>query len=235
MAEPQPPAYVRAKLDLEMEKLREEIVKLKFETSRPWLALVPGPIVAFTGIAASAFVAWVTARRTRWSAFDLALYTKRLEHYPSLVAATEPMALYFPRVRLSPASCAAAGDELRAAYFGGAGILISKEVRNTYFDLVAALTRAAAAPRLAAPTTRADYTRWISAPMIDGYRKRLKESEPRFRNATTWEFGADTAEAPDVARRFQDFVVLQALASDLRTALTQDIGGRRRPEVAGAA
>jgi hypothetical protein len=108
-------------------------------------------------------------------------------------------------------------------------------VRNSYFVLVAALTRAATAPRLAVPITRADYTQWISAPMIDEYREHLERNAPNFRNADKWEFGADTAGAPDVARRFQDFVMLQALASDLRTALAQDIGGRRRPEVASAA
>ena len=157
------------------------------------------------------------------------------------MAATEPMALYFPRLFVSPATCRATGEALRAAYFDQAGILMSEDARDRYFELVAALTRAADAPRLAAPSTRSHYAEWITQKKVDDYRRHLTldpaDGAAVGRAADEWRFGTAPGDPPasgarpkDVAEAFRDFVVLQLLTSRLRTALTLDIRGRRRPE-----
>ena len=235
------PAVDAAKQQLETVKLAEEIKKLRLETEKlaeeraswlqgPWVSLLPAPLVALLGVAASALVAWVTARRARFGAFDVVVLEQRLTCYRRLVAATEIMALYFPSVGVSPTSCREAGESLRATYFTGAGILLSRESRDQYFLFVRALTRAAAAERLAVPRTTADYRSWISEPSLNMYRSDLKLNDPTRAIIDDWEFGVAAPDDATPSRRFRDFVLLQKLASSLRTALSNDIRGRRRPE-----
>jgi hypothetical protein len=231
------------RLQLEIEKLELENAKLKLEAEQlPWLrGWLPAPwiapAVALAGVLVSAvvsiLVAWLTARRTRWGTFDLALVEQRLERYPELVAAAEFLALYFPQNMVSKEECKQAGNKLRTSYLGGTGILLSKQARDKYFMLADTLTRASKAQKLNVPKIE-DYPEWISQSKIKQYSKKLHVYQPKATHVRTWEFGKIPQKMSDkavdqAAEKFRDFVLLQVLASRLRTELTKDLGGRRRP------
>jgi len=237
------------RLSLENKRLPLETRKLTRESDEWWLTLLPAPAVAFLGVILSVFVAWITARRARWGTFDLAVLEKRLDSYPDLVTAAKYLALYFPESPVTPATCKAAGDALRTCFFGGAGILISKDSRDRYFTLIEALALAANATSALDVPNVDDYGEWVNESMIDRYRKHLDLDDPGRdrKRVRDWKFGAAKEMRADledwlrqrkalneeavrrIADLFRDFVLLQTLASRLRTALTADIGGRRRP------
>lgn len=204
---------------LEVRKNELEIEKLEIETliarqpSRewlPWLLAVATPIAAI-----------YIDRRRRRGALDQAVHEKRLEVYPQLVQATEPLAIYFPSVRLSRTVCAEIGRAMRMWYFGGGGLLMSTEARDAYFKLARALTRASSESTLSVPELPKDVDK-ISAESLKQFRKDLGNLD----GVEEWVFGK-TGETD--AERFQDFVFLQRLSSDLRTKLSQDLSSRRRP------
>jgi len=222
----------RDRLGLENRKLLLEIKALEHEQ---WWS-IPQPLALGATAVATGFMSvigtlWV-ARRTRWGTFDLAVLQKRLEWYPKVTSATEFLALYFPKSAVDRSKCEWAGRELRACYFGGAGILLSTAARDRYFMLVEALTRAADSGRLDVPSPD-HYADMMSVSKLDDYRKQLRVIEPTMKCVKSWKFGTGVQQpgqtTDNPAESFRDFVFLQTLASCLRTELSYDINGRRRP------
>jgi hypothetical protein len=168
-----------------------------------------------------------------------------------------PWALGFPARdaaswALSLADCRAIGRAMSKWYFGGGGLLLSTEARDAYFLLARALTRATAASSLRVPTFPRD-AQIISVEKLDEYREKLA-GEYRARLADKyrakpaheyeaalakkeilddvehWDFGCSMPETdPPAHNRFQDYVFLQRLSSELRSALAEDLRSRRRP------
>jgi hypothetical protein len=242
---------------LEKEKLKLEIKKLKNETSWRSPSQLSSGALGFLGGIITAGLAWWGSRRTRLGTYDHAVLSKRLAKYDDLVNAMEPLTLNFPKIPISKSTCRAIGECLSACYYSGTGILLSEEARRWYSIFVNALTRAAAgAPDIKAPSLD-QYSKFVSENNVDKYRKELSiDNDKSFENirdrVQMWDFdnhvaptvgwfsGAlhrlrqrffkeDERKLSEQAQEFGDFVLLQTLASRFRTALTQDLRGRRRP------
>jgi hypothetical protein len=272
-----------SKIELEVIKLQEEIRKFRADAKNTnfdvtkWLSF----IVGFLGLFSAAWVALANRRGST----NAEVHKKRMEIYPNLIAATAPLALFFPhevRTRksaLSAKECEKMGRALSEWYFTMGGALMSKNTRGMYFRLVRALTLASSVPLLCADNFRLKAEQ-VSVDKFNGYRSSMlssmsdklgvlpsmvsfqKRSElflthpfgsKARENAWTswrlasadaveaWSFGhsiqgnsgsasADPASAANPWMRFKDFVFLQNLSSQLRTALTLDLRGRRRPD-----
>jgi len=229
MATPQSPRIVEdRKAELEVEKLQLQIAKLRERSTPVW---IPAVIGVLAGIATAASSLWV-ARRARSGTLDQAVHTSRLETYQKLVAAAAPLAIYFPpgegvNRTIGPASCAEMGRAMSEWYFARGGLLLSEDARNAYFKLMRALTRASLAADLSAPSFPRDAER-ISAEKVRAYRDSLGT---RFdlTNVDGWVFGGAGAESVPAEVAFKDYVFLQQLSSELRTALSEDLRSRRRP------
>lgn len=206
------------------------------ESTKPQPRSVPGwlpAVVGFvTGVAGTATSVWV-ARRTRRGALDQSVHNKRLELYPRLVKATARLAVYFPggdppAASIGPKECGAMGRAMSEWYFEHGGLLLSVEARGAYFRLARALTRASLiGGRLRAPTFPEDAEE-ISVARLDAYRRELAQ-ERDLDDVESWSFGGPGSEGDSPARRFRDYVFLQRLSSALRTTLSEDLRGRRRP------
>jgi hypothetical protein len=194
-----------------------------------WLPAVLGFLTGVIGTAASVWL----ARRTRRGALDQSVHNKRLESYPRLVKATARLAIYFPggdppAASLGPKGCGAMGQAMSEWYFDGGGLLLSVEARDAYFRLARALTRASlGGGRLRAPTFPDD-AEDVSVAKLDSYRQELA-GERDLDDVESWSFGGPDSEGDPPARRFRDYVFLQRLSSALRTTLSEDLRGRRRP------
>jgi hypothetical protein len=91
-------------------------------------------------------------QRTRRAQLRQTLHEERLESYPKLVKAAEPLALYFSPLEESQAvdihqELEKMGVTMRTWYLGGGGLLLGEEAREAYFLLARALTRACAVQR----------------------------------------------------------------------------------------
>jgi hypothetical protein len=199
----------------------------------PWIpAAYVTPLGTLVAAAVAAVVAVLVNARLRRNALDQKTHEARLERYPELTKAAGPLALYFPAIEkwereahLTPGKCRAIGQAMSRWYFDSGGLLLSDEARDAYFAFARALTHAAAADRLDAPTFDRD-ARKISKELLDKYKKALKIEGS---SVESWRFGsAPTAEGND-ASAFRDYVLIQHLSSKLRTALTKDLESRRRP------
>jgi hypothetical protein len=226
---------------LETEKLRLEVNDLRARSSwwrQQWFAAALGLVTGAAGTAAS----FLAARRARIGSLDQSVHDKRLELYPQLVAALRCTALYFPNyagsaARLKPGHCESTGSAMSKWYFSGGGLLLTVPARDSYFALVGALTHAASCKVLAVPTLPED-AHLIDVEKIDAYRVELGLASSRkgetidVKKAKLWVFGSDRAAESRVSHdcwRFRDFIVLQALASDLRTKLARDLRSRNPP------
>jgi hypothetical protein len=219
----------RSRVDLELEKLELEITKLKKELEAPdWLGA--GALGILAGIGSALVTLWA-ARRARLGALDQAVHEKRLEVYPNLVKATSPLALYFPKYgssggSITPDTCNEMGEAISRWYFDGGGLLMSTGARDAYFKLTRALTRAATASSLQVPRFPRD-AQEINEVNVDAYRARLSRSG--LGDVEKWAFGPSPVGPEDAHMRFKDYVILQALSSDLRTSLAEDLRSRTRP------
>jgi len=213
------------KAQLEVQKLKLEVKRLAEDRHElpGWLTAILGLLV---GVAGTAATIW-GARRARRGALDQSVHEKRLELYTDLVDAAADLALYFPRAEaVGPEECRAMGESMRVWYFKGGGLLMSTEVRNAYFTLARALTRASLAKRLSVPLLPKDADN-ISEKTIKDYRDELKTLG--LDDVKNWTFGGYESESEKPALRFKDFVFLQRLSSTLRTKLCEDLHSRRRP------
>jgi hypothetical protein len=220
------------KLELEIARLEQELDE--WATWDPFILGGAGALFA-ASIAASASI-WV-AHRTRRASLDQAVHEKRLEYYPKLVQVGAPLALYFPNIVIDRAACGEIGTEMRELYFSGAGLLMSEEVRDTYFLLALALTLASTVDRELDVPSREDYYSKIDNFVIGRYRKTLRIPTMWHRNKSSrrrmealirdWKFGEGKRDC--IAHSFKDYVLLQAISSELRTALTEDLHSRRLP------
>jgi hypothetical protein len=186
---------------LEIEQLQLKNEKMRRESSwlnQPWVV----PLSAFMGALIATGGAWWVARKSRLGTFDQAVLEKRLEKYEEIVAATKPLALYFPETMLTKLLCKEAGERLRASYFSGIGIYLSEEARDRYFRLVEALTRAAAADVIDVPATE-DYPHWVNESRIDEYRELLNLSLTPVSKGliAAWRFGQTTERGREILYR----------------------------------
>lgn len=208
---------------LEIRKLQLEVAKLE---GVQW----PSVLAPFIGLATGAIgagVAVYVGQRARRNALDQATHDARLEHYPGLVAATEPLAIYFPpAATLDPEACRSIGRTLSNWYFAKGGLLLSEASRNGYFRLMRALTRASLAGDLAAPRFPEDAAA-ISVDSVARYWTALRGSGLAVDDIESWSFGALPGAAPPLA--FKDYLLLRQQSSDLRTLLSEDLHSRRRP------
>lgn len=219
------------KTRLEIEKLQSEISALKQKgTELPiWLTTAIGAVGGLIGAVGGIMTTRIGARLSARGAVDQGVHGKRLELYLGLVKATEPMAIFFPEGEaLTPYDCGKVGEALRAWYFSVGGLLLSEKARDAYFALARALTRAASADYLNAPSFPTD-AEAVSDKSIDAYRTELSDTEPCFRDPDKWVFGRSVDRSASPAQRFKDFVVLQRLSSKLRSELAADLQSRRRP------
>ena len=219
--------------DLEVQKLELEVARLKQESGHLWWRA--GALGIIAGVASALLTLWA-GRQTRLGALDQAVHEKRLESYPHLVRATSPLALYFPDRDLDPVSLSAdiCGDIGRAMsqwYFDGGGLLMSIKSRDTYFKLARALTRASIAETLNVPNFPRDAGD-ISLEKLNTYRSKLRDSNLDLEDIEHWRYGCAESRHEIVRQpahlRFKDYVLLQALSSELRTSLSDDLRGRRR-------
>jgi len=220
------------RLELEVKKLDLEVQQLEHDWPS-WTVVLLG---IFGGVASGFVTIWV-ARRTRRGELDQATHEGRLRCYPKFVVAMAPLALYFPEVGsspLSPAICGAIGRSMSQWYFDKGGLLLSTGSRDAYFRLARALTLASYAEALAVPNTP-EQLLLLSKEKIADYRKELRtkgydlDGKQLETGDKQWKFGEATAAAAGPAESFRDFVFLQGLSSELRTALSEDLRGRRRP------
>jgi hypothetical protein len=237
---------LQRKAKLESQKLELEARKLDYELS--WLGLASGPLVSFLvgALAAMATVSVATrnassalqvAHRNQIADLDQATHETRLQSYPDLMAATSPLAVYFPDETLDPARCAAIGRAISKWYFKS-GLLLSGEARDAYFRLAHALTLASGAKELCVPHVPYDGSE-ISDENLRQYRRELfkiekaadKLEEPTNMAVEEWRFGPVGGQPKANAYKFKDYVFLQTLSSRLRTRLTEDLSSRRRPGV----
>lgn len=156
------------KLELEIARLEQELGE--WATWNPFILGGAGALFA-ASVAASASI-WV-ANRARQGTLDQAVHEKRLEYYPKLVKAGVPFALYFPNSVIDQAACGEIGAEMRELYFSGGSLLMSEEVRETYFLLALALTLANAVDRELDVPSREDYNSKVDSLVIGKYRKIL--------------------------------------------------------------
>jgi hypothetical protein len=224
----------RAKIDAESEKLREEIKKLREANASPFTAPWVTPVAALFGVLLSTGIGWYTALRNRVGSFDQKVHEARLNAYGRLMNATDALALYFPKQFVEPAVCRSAGERMRTEFFGIAGALLRSEARKRYMALADALTRAATATRLDAPSSADDYRRWIGDGKMERCRAVLGLTGTDSRTAqacATHEFGTAPAEALRrcLAGHEGDLPMLQARCPALWHA-----GAGQRAETAAA-
>ena len=72
-----------------------------------------------------------------------------------------------------------------------------------------------------------DDAQLVSVNHIDDYRLRITPAT--LDDIENWKFGAGATATDPPEKRFRDYVFLQRLSSEVRTALAGDIRGRRRP------
>ena len=228
---------------LEIRKLELKIAQLEqqldaWATWRPFI--LGGAGVLFAAFIAASASIWV-ANRARRGLLDQAVHEKRLEFYPKLVAAGAPLAIYFPnsvcnRV-LDQAACSKIGIEMRECYYSGGSLLMSEGARETYLLFALALTIASNVEGELDVPNPEDYHNEVDSFVIAKYKKTLnlptmwhqrkssrRRMEVLIRN---WKFGEGRTEP--MAYRFKDYVLLQAISSELRAALTEDLHSRRLP------
>jgi hypothetical protein len=224
---------------LEIRKLELEIARLEQELGEwaTWNPFILGGAGALFAASIAAFASIWVANRTRRGSLDQAVHEKRLEYYPKLVKIGAPLALYFPDSVIDRAACGEMGAEMRELYFSGGGLLMSEEARETYFLLALALALANASDRDLDVPSREEYYSKIDSFVIDKYRKTLgipttwhRERQSRKRMEAfirEWKFG--DGKSNSIAHTFKDYVFLQAISSELRAALTEDLHSRRLP------
>jgi hypothetical protein len=225
------PSKADEKLELEIKKLKKDLEDSWWPN---WLTSGLGTVGTILVAIGSSLITLYISNKTRHGALDLAVHNKRLESYPKLVEASSPLAIYFPR----PGGCNSIGRSMSAWYFGGGGLLLSVEARDAYFRFARALTLASKAGKLNVPS-KDDY-RDLSKSILAKYRDKLgiktisSEMKLAHRNQVgkdlddeieKWVFGK---KSPSDCK-FRDYVLLQAMSSDLRSKLTEDLNSRRRP------
>ena len=255
-------------LDACKRALEIRTLRANFDVPSEWVsvrvAVGSAVLASLLGIASGLFTnhyAFKRAKQKELHELDQAVHGKRLELYPKLTKAAEPLAIYFPPgeaatvKKITPHVCAEMGRVMSKWYFGQGGLLLSGESRDSYFNLARALTRASKEQQLMVPEFP-ENANDISKEMLENYRQQLKirsydqkkyecSKERKKRDLAeveNWRFGGETAvtdppkqlssedkEESQLDQKFKDYVFLQQLSSLLRTALTEDIGSRRRP------
>jgi hypothetical protein len=192
---------------------------------------------ALAGVIGAAVTYWFGVRKQLQEIrgeYDQELRTARRTAYLELWKAFEPLAVYAPETAITYQGMVTLGVGLRSWYFKeGGGLLSTERARDAYFLVQDAIDRVA---QVADPATvLRPATRHWTRTDLDKARERLRlqplatpdeTADARAtwhgRTAATigaWPFGAP----PD-----DDFVLLQFLASSLRTLLAQDLHARDR-------
>ncbi|MCP5086502.1 MAG: hypothetical protein GY952_06850 [Rhodobacteraceae bacterium] len=219
------------KFELEIDKLELEILGLKQSHSPQWWnnsALI-GLLAGIIGAATTLFV----GHKTRQGGLDQATHETRLKAYSSLQKHTAPLAIYFPKpgadgtATLTPDICRVMGQALSGWFFAN-GFLLTEDARDSYFRFSRALTLAAQADSLAVPVFPRDEVA-ISKETVDEWRGLIWPKGLDYCEVEKWVFGSSSmGSEPHIA--FKDFLILQAISSALRSALTKDLNSRRPPD-----
>jgi hypothetical protein len=191
------------------------------------LSAVGGSIGAIVG-----YWFWVRQQLQEIRAeYDRELRTARMTAYRSLWRGFAPLAVYSPSEDISYERITKLGVELRKWYFDEGGLFFTDRARNVYFLVQDAIDRLAQVSR-GRKLLRGVDKHWTRTE-LDSRRDDLKlspltpssastEAHVAWENATSewieqWSFGS----RPD-----DDFVILQFLASSLRTVLARDLHAR---------
>jgi hypothetical protein len=185
-------------------------------------------IAAVTAIVASRIWVYQQFREIQRD-YDKDLRTRRLAAYEELWRKFEPLAVYAPSESITYERVRELGRDLRGWYFNIGGLLFTQRARDAYFLVQDAIDQIARLPGsddiirgASRHWTRDRITaadRHLRIPMLpsptatDLEHQAWRDCLSR-RIAIKWRFG----ERPDL-----DFVLLQFLASSLRTLLAQDL------------
>jgi hypothetical protein len=223
----------------DLAKVKLEIAKLKYDAS--WqgeffgvLRLLSSALVGLIGGVAGFVFSSRLGRANQVAALDQKSHEARLAKYPELVAATKPLALYFPHddagklQTLTPQICAKMGRNLSEWYFEQGGLLLTATARDRYFALARTLIRASEAAKLLAPDVSRG-RKHFNPEAVEAFKKKfLFDAEAAAEN---WKFGVSDDKYGD-GNGIKDFALLQKLSSNLRTALTEDMRSRTPPGTA---
>lgn len=194
-------------------------------------------LLSVLGGALGAAVAYWFWLRQHWQEirgqYDQELRTARRPLYLTLWAQFEPLAVYAPEENITYKRIAEMGVALRKWYFHDGGLLFTERARDTYFLVQDAIDRVAQLP--SQRTAFRPITKHWTRTQLDFARKRLQirklqgADDPRsdfaaWHDATSemidrWAFGAVADD---------DYVLLQFLASSLRTLLAEELHTRNR-------
>jgi hypothetical protein len=199
--------------------------------------VIPLVVGALSGLAAH----WWWLRRHLEEirgAYDEELRKSRMTAYRKLWKEFVPLAVYAPDRDVTYQDVIGLGTALRRWYFDEGGLLFTERARDVYFLMQDAIDRVAETE--ARGTVRSRSRRWRRED-LDVERKRLnidripdpgsnEEKRSLWRKGVSkrlqrWPFGASADD---------DFVMLQFLASSLRTTLVEDLHARA-PSVLDAA
>jgi hypothetical protein len=190
--------------------------------------LVSVATAVITAILASRFWVYQQIKEIQRD-YDKELRTQRLEAYEDLWRKFEPLAVYAPSDSITYERVRELGRDLRGWYFNKGGLLFTQRARDAYFLVQDAIDQIARLPP-SDDIIRAASRHWTRDRIIAAdHHLRIPKLPPPTatdrehtfwrdclsrRIAAEWRFG----ERPDL-----DFVLLQFLASSLRTLLAQDL------------
>jgi hypothetical protein len=215
----------------ELEKLSAEIVKLKFENGPlgRWLGAVVIPFgIGALGFAASLIAARWTIRSERRKTLEQInamagqeTHKKRLDCYAEVMKAMSPLALFFPDDhKLDRFRCLQIGKALSNWYYTTGGLFLSVEVREEYFRLMRALTKASLSDTILAPDWN-QYAESINDRTMGEYRKLLNLSIEKWDGNTEeektktavdrWEFGKKWSQ--DEKQKLKEWYLLQKIGA----------------------
>jgi hypothetical protein len=196
--------------------------------------LVQFALSVFGGAIGAAVTYWFWLRQQIQEirrAYDQEVHSARMTAYAGLWKEFQPLAVYAPDEDVSYARIRILGVALRTWYFGQGGLLLTERARDAYFLVQDAIDRVGEQDP-AEELVRPSATHWT--------RTRLDEARARLHLAPLYGAGAsaaaratwhDTIAATIGGWSFgvapnDDFVLLQFLASSLRTLLARDIRAR---------
>jgi hypothetical protein len=196
-----------------------------------------GAIGVVVGAAASIIVARLRVPQELQIEYDRDLRARRIEHYTKLWSSMLPLAKYPPPDPLPYDNVRQLSMTLRRWYFRGGGLFMSKETRDTYFNLQDGLKIVLQKQKGSWP----DHLRGIdeaNPECRDRLKNLLKEHLQRDKDWKPPEYVLKIANDDDIGNLGvylpdSAFDNLRGLGSSLRTSMTRDIVSRVTPYLKG--
>ena len=162
--------------------------------------------------------------------YDEELRKARMAAYQKLWKEFAPLAVYAPERDVTYRHIAGLGTALRRWYFEDGGLLFTSRARDVYFTVQDAIDRVAETN--AKGTLRSRRKHWKTGD-VDAERKRLKIDLLPDRGSSDKDLSAWRKSVGERLRTWRigsaaddDFVVLQFLASSMRSVLAEDLHSR---------